>query len=241
MALRVEMRSDRCTKGWSELRSEKCAEGVRNGRGSLFQGVAAFGLMVGMACQDVQAQRFIYTCRDANNQLITSDRPITECGERESMRQLSGKGRVLREIPPPLTPRQREEKDAEEARKAAAAKVVLEENRRDRVLFATYQDVHAIEAARQRNLIDPEATVAASIARLEHLELERAIHAKEALAFKDKPLPPLLKRRISDTERAIGIEQRQLAAHRAAVVKINQRYDADKERFLKLSSRPQAR
>jgi len=222
------MRSDRRAKGW--------AEGVRQGRTSLFSGVAAFGLLVSLASQDVQAQRFIYSCRDANNQLITSDRPITECGDQQPMRQLSGKGTVLREIPAPLTPRQREEKAAEDARKAAAATVAQEERRRDRVLFATYADAHAIEAARKRSLADPQATLAASIGRLERLEQERAAHEKEALPFKDKPLPPLLKRRISDTERTIAIEKRQLEAHKAAVVKINQRYDADKERFVKLSS-----
>lgn len=209
--------------------------------GILYAGVVTFGLMISVASHDAHAQRFIYTCRDANNQLITSDRPITECGPQQPMRQLSGKGKVLREIAPPLTPRQREEKAAEEARKATAAKAALEESRRDRVLFATYQDVNAIEAARRRSLADAEASVANSQRRLEQLEAERVANAKEALQFKDKPLPPLLKRRISDTERAIAIERRQMDAHTAAVTRINQRYDADKERFQVLTSRPQTR
>lgn len=209
--------------------------------GSMSSGIVVFGLLIGMACHDAHAQRFIYTCRDAKNQLITSDRPIMECGPQQPMRQLSGKGKMLREIAAPLTPRQREQKLGEEARKAEATRAALEDSRRDRVLFATYQDVDAIEAARRRSLADAEASVANSQRRLEQLEAERVANAKEALQFKDKPLPPLLKRRISDTERAIAIEHRQMEAHTAAVTRINRRYDADKERFLVLTSRPQTR
>ena len=98
----------------------------------------------------------IYTCVDSHGRRITSDRPITECLDREQ-HELTSSGTLKRVVPPSYTADERARIDAQKKAEEALQARLAEEKRRDRALLIRYpnQAVHD----RDRKLEDNEQQV----------------------------------------------------------------------------------
>ena len=179
-----------------------------------------------------EAQK-IYTCRDRIGHAITSDRPIPECADRP-MRELNPSGTVSREIPAPLTPEQRQQKEIDDRKKKFADEAAREQKRRDQALLAAYSSEDKIELARRRALTDTEALIKSAQDHAVELKKDRKTIAQEAEFYKGKPLPLLIKRKIDDNEAAIADEEAALVQRRADLGRINQRYDEEIKRYREL-------
>src|SRR5450755_3462859 len=114
----------------------------------------------------------IFRCVDANGKVITSDRPMPECANREH-RQLNPDGSLNRIIPPPPTDDER----AEAERKDREAKVALSAKndaiRRDRNLMQRFPDEVTHRKARAKALDEFSGSVRNYEARITLLEAER--------------------------------------------------------------------
>jgi hypothetical protein len=179
------------------------------------------------------AHALVYTCID-KGRTLTSDRPIAECANQQ-MRELLPSG-VVRIIPAPLTAEQKQAQDIELNKKRLAEDLAREQVRKDRALLASYSNVEQIEAARQRSLQDANEVIASGQERLALLEKDRQGNLEDAKKYQGKTLPPLLQKRMDDTDSIIALEQRSMASSKANLDRINQRYDAERKRYLELTS-----
>ncbi len=187
-----------------------------------------------LAVPTVYAQ-YIYTCRDANNQLITSDRPLAECSGRKQQ-QLNRSGTVVREIPVPLTEAQRAEQAVQKSKERAAELALEEERRKDRLLLSSYPNAEAIEATRQRRVAEAQDSIKASEGRISLLEREQQTLLKDAEANKGKTPPATLKRRLDAIAASLAHEKRLLSERNNEVVRIHQRFGQDKKRYEALTT-----
>jgi hypothetical protein len=176
-----------------------------------------------------------FTCKDPQGRALTSDRMIPECANREQ-REYSSNGTLKRIIEAPLSPEQRRQREIEDKQKADADLAANERRRLDRVLLSSYSNVPGIEAARERALAEPRSGISKSQARIADLKKERVSMQEETEFYKNKPLPPDLDRRIKDNDSARLYEQDLIDRRNAEIVRINDRYNADRARFLELTS-----
>jgi hypothetical protein len=203
--------------------------------------VALLALEISLACGMARAQtpdvgsRGFFTCKDAQGRTISSDRFITECADREQ-REYSPSGALRRVIEPPLTPEQKRLKDAEDKKKADAELAAAERRRLDRVLLQSYSSAAGIDVARERALTEPRSGIEKSKDRLVDLRHEREQLRSETEFYKNRALPADLETRIKDNEAAQLYEEDLMNRRNAEVVRINERYDADKTRFLQLTT-----
>ena len=190
-------------------------------------------LAIALCASGVAEAQKIYTCRDRIGRAITSDRPIPECADR-AMRELNPSGTVSREIPAPLTQEQLHQKDLDDRKKKLADEAAREQKRRDQALLAAYSSEDKIETARRRALTDTEALIKSSQDHSVELKKDRKAIAQEAEFYKDKRLPPLIRRKVDDNDAAIADEDAALAQRRGDLDRINQRYDEEIKRYREL-------
>jgi len=190
--------------------------------------------LLGLAFAADASAQSIYTCRDRNGHIISSDRPMPECADR-SIRETSPGGMLKREIAAPLTPEQQAQKDIDDKNRRVAEDAVREKRRRDSALLAAYANEDAIDAARRRAIADSNDSLAASRQRLADLIKEKAGIAEELKAYKGK-IPPIAQRRADDNDLAIADENASIRARESEIDRINLRYDEERKRFRELSA-----
>lgn len=93
----------------------------------------------------------IYVCRDAVGRTLTSDRPIAACAQ-QPMRELRADGSLRREIAPPPTAEEREQRQREAERAEREEQRRRLAQARDEALLIAYRDEDALETARERQL-----------------------------------------------------------------------------------------
>lgn len=177
----------------------------------------------------------IFTCKDPAGHTLTSDQPIPECANRP-MEEKSRQGILIREIPAPLTAEQRRQLEIQQRRQKEEEEAAREREHHDRALLATYSSEQQIEAARQRALADFTDALAVSQRHLADLKQEEIANQREADRYKGATLPVPLQHRIDVNEAAINTEQHLVVDRKNAIDRINQRFDADLQRFRELTA-----
>ena len=170
----------------------------------------------------------IYTCIDKNGRKLTSDRPISECIDREQ-RELGPSGMVRRVLGPTLTEHERAAIAAQERKEHEERQRIIEERRRDRALTTRYPDKpsHDIERAAAIELME-----GASIAAIQHIQSLREQRTKldgEMEFYRNNPTkaPMALRRQIAENEENIQERQRFLGAKAQEKRRIHQRFDIE--------------
>lgn len=181
-----------------------------------------------------------YSCRTAEGRLITSDRPIMECMNREQ-RVHGPDGTVRRVIEAPLTPEQKKVREAERQRAEEEQARADENRRRDRTLLSSYSSAESIDLARKRALVEPNSGIAKSQSRIEQLRKERAALDAETEFYKGGARPADLDRKFRDNARALKYEEDLIARRHEEIRQIETRYAADKKRFAELTEGSGAR
>lgn len=191
--------------------------------------VAALGLA---ATGDASA-RNSYCCNDANGKLTCGDMLPAACQKR-AYRILDDRGHLVKEVEAPLTPEQRMLRDAEEAKKAEAAKKAAEEKRRNQALLATYPNEKDIDMARDRALADFDKASAdtqkrydAAIKQKKKLDAEKEFYVK-------KPMPANLKQQVEDNENTIKTAQEALDGRKQERDALAAKFDDEKKHYMEL-------
>ena len=199
----------------------------------LVLGAAALVCVTATHAQDAgKAKGGIYSCIDSKGRRLTSDRPISECLDREQ-RELSGSGVVKRVVPPSYTAEERErievQKKADDAVRARAA----EEKRRERALLIRYPNPAAHDKARSEALAQVDEVIIAVKKRVDELTRQRKDIDTELEFYQSdvKKAPSWLKSKVEDNQQQIEVQNRFLSDQAQEKQRLNARFD---EELLKL-------
>lgn len=174
----------------------------------------------------------MYKCKDAQGRTYYADKLGPECVG--GVQELSRQGlRVHRPAPA----------GASGAERTAAAPVSLDRERRDKALLATYSSEEQIEAAKQRNLALPLQAVKQAESKLERVQKE--LHGlqtqADGYASQKKQIPASLLEDVRAKEAQVARLTEELQKKREHAAGIEQRFEADKQRFRELSLKQAAR
>ena len=183
--------------------------------------------------QKAEDTRTIYTCTAPDGRRLTSDRPIADCASREQ-RVLNGDGSLRSILPPFLSPEERQAKEAQERKDAAARAAQADAVRRDRNLMQRFPNEAAHKRARGEALDDASKSMRVSELRLKDLAAERKPLHDEAQFYQGKPLPAKLKQQLDTNDAAAEAQAQLIENQKAEIVRINGRYDRELARLKKL-------
>lgn len=191
---------------------------------------AAAGLWLASAALAASAQApslgQVFTCTNNAGRMLTSDRLIAECMDREQ-RVLSRDGTLIRVVPPQLTADERAAKEERDRRAALERQARVEAVRRDRLLLQRFPNEGEHQKARQSALEDVQASMKLSQQRLAELERERKPLLEESEFYKGKQLPTLLKQQLDANEAAVAAQKDAQVNQQAELERIGKRYDAE--------------
>ena len=193
--------------------------------------LCAAGPVVAQAARDASAP--IFSCVNAQGKRLTSDRPISECLDREQ-RVLNQDGSLRRMLPASLTPDERSAVEEADRRRVAEATGKRDAIRRDRNLLSRYPNDAAHQKAREAALDDVRKAARSSESRLAELQTERKPLVEEAEFYKSGALPVKLKRQLDGVEVAIAAQQETVSNQQAEVGRINALFDAELAHLRKL-------
>lgn len=175
----------------------------------------------------------IYSCKDEAGRVLTSDRPLPECGNR-SIRILRPDGVQKGEIAAPLTAEQRAQKDIADEKRRTQENAIREQKQYDRALMAAFPSVQALEASRKRQVAEIAEEITAAKKRIE-LKYPDLQSAKAELEFyKSKPVPGMVKNKIQTAASAILVEDELINTKNSELELLNKKYDSDARRLREL-------
>ncbi len=194
---------------------------------------------VGVSAQPKTSANYIFQCVDNHGRVLTSDRLIGQCNDREQ-KLLTQEGVVLRLIPPSLTAPERAIVEARLAKERALEESRAEDTRRDRQLLRRFSTEHAHNRAREASLDHAIAANRISKQRLAALEEDRIPLLAEAEFYKGKVLPTKLKQQFDGVDATEAALHTAMKAQREEMARINEMYDIEVERLRKLWGGAQA-
>jgi hypothetical protein len=191
-------------------------------------------LLLGLLLAGSASAQFMYVCT-VQGHTFTAQEPPEECRSAE-IRVLNADGSIHHRIPAPLSLSQkqaqenaaREQAQLEEARRAQA--------RQDRALMETYSSPKEIEEARQRALNNAQLLADRAKARLTQLQKDRHHLDDEAEFYAHRELPAKLKDALAANLMLQEQQEKSRNDALAQIARINQRYDAERNRLTELES-----
>ena len=179
------------------------------------------------------SNNLVFTCTNAAGRVLTSDRLIGECMDREQ-RMLSRDGTLLRIVPPSLTADERAEKEVRDRKAAAEREAKSEAVRRDRNLMQRFPNVAAHQKAREQALEVTQFAITQSEARLADLERERKPLMDESEFYKGKTAPGKLKGQLDANDAATAAQKELLVQQKAELERASKLYDVELAHLKKL-------
>jgi hypothetical protein len=187
------------------------------------------------------AAQGIFVCVDGRGNRITSDRPIPECLDR-TQRELNQSGTVRRQIGPNLTADERAQQEEKEKLAAEANARIVEARRRDRALLVRYPNPQAHERERMATIAKIDEVIKAANKRIGELAQQRVAADAEMEFYLHNPAraPETLKRKLSDIEGSMTIQQRFIAEQESEKKRVHTRFDEERVRLQALWPQPSA-
>lgn len=174
------------------------------------------------------------TCCDVDGKRFCGDPTPPQCLNKA--KKVFDRG-VAKEIDAPLTAEQRAAREAEETRKKEEERKAAEQERRDRALMASYSSAKEIDAARKRAITEIRRNADQAQNRLDAAQKKQKKLEQEKEFYQKKPLPAALQAQIEDNEAEIAAQEKALQDKDADIAAANARFDADKERYQRLSGK----
>jgi len=194
------------------------------------------GLALACGHGSVRAQQSfagIYTCVDDKGRLLTADRPIAQCSDREQ-RVLNKDGSIKRIVPPTLTAEERAEREAQERKELEEKAAYSDAVRRDRNLKIRYPNEATHNKARESALESVRASMRASAQRIKELESERKPLQDEADFYRGRQLPSRLKQQLEANETSVAAQRELMQTQESELLRVNRIYDMELEHLRKL-------
>ena len=195
-----------------------------------------WGVVLLMASTVALAQgKGIYTCMDNRGRRITSDRPITECLDREQ-RELTRSGTVKRVLQPSYTAEERARIETQKKAEEAIQARIAEEKRRDRALLIRYPNQAVHDKERTEALAQLDEVINAVNKRAQTLiDQRKDISAELEFYQNDVNKAPLwLRRKLEDNEQQVVVQQRFVVEQTQEKQRVNARFDEELVKLRKL-------
>jgi len=177
----------------------------------------------------------IYSCTDSRGRIITADRPIADCIDREQ-RELNPSGTTRRTVEPTYTAREAAERE-ERARQASILQArQLEERRRERALLVRYPNAAAHNRERAEALVQIDAVIQAAKKRLAELADERKKIDEELEFYKSdiSRAPGAVRRKLDDNTQSMAVQNRFIGEQEDEKKRVNSRFDDERIRLRQL-------
>jgi hypothetical protein len=168
----------------------------------------------------------VFTCINAAGRVLTSDRLIGECMDREQ-KVLARDGSLIRVVPPSLTADERAEHEAREQRETLLRQARAEAVRRDQLLLKRFPSEAEHNKARLSALEDMQTAIRASEYRMADLVRERKPLLDEAEFYKGKTMPSILKQSLDANEAATAAQRDVQVTQKAEMERIIKTFDAE--------------
>jgi Domain of unknown function (DUF4124) len=181
-------------------------------------------------------QNRMYKCKDEKGKIFYTQTPPNECLGKE-MQELSGQANVVRKLDAALTPKQLLEREAEEKKRKEDEALAKEEGRKNQALLNTYSSEKDIEEGRVRALKQGEEAIKQTEKRITEAQKRQKDLAAEKEFYLKKPMPKKLQDDITNNDFELKQQQGLLEAKKKELGEINAKYDADKRRYLELTSK----
>lgn len=191
--------------------------------------------MAGVAVMTVTwpAVAQIYSCVDASGKRLTSDRPITECANKDQ-RLLNSDGSVRQIVPPSMTADERADAEAREQQRIADRAAQQDAVRRDRNLLARYPNEAAHNRARAAVLDDVHRSIETSQRRLNELAADRKPLSDEAEFYVGRQLPVKLRQALDLNDASTMAQKTLIQNQQAESTRITTLFDAELARLRRL-------
>lgn len=184
-----------------------------------------------------QAASEFYCCLDnASGRRICGDTLPPVC-RNQSYRVLDSAGNLTREVGPPLTAEQKEEKKLEEIRRKRLEEAAREQRRKDQALLDTYSTLEDIDLAQKKAEADVNAAILSVVSRIDIAHVKRKKLDEEAEFYKKKSLPADLAKQIEAVNHEISTQQELLNVKKHDFDTIRTKYDADRKRYIELTGK----
>lgn len=199
----------------------------------------ALALVLAVAAAPAAAR--IYCCTDGSGHRVCGDILPQQCQTR-AYSEINAQGVVKKKVEAPLTPEQRAQRDAEEARHKAEEKAAAEQLRRDQAMLSSYTSVADIDAKRIRTVTAAQADIKASQERLESAQARLDKLRASANRFTDakKPVPDGLAANLKESEADVVARRLSIEDKQNELTRIQRHFDEDRARFLELTSKKAA-
>lgn len=186
------------------------------------------GVLLTVSTVSLAQGKGIYTCIDSKGRRITSDRPITECLDREQ-RELSSSGTVKRVVPPSYTAEERARIEAQKKAEEALQARIAEEKRRDRALLIRYPNQAVHDRERTEALAQIDEVISAVNKRAQTLlDQRKEVSAELEFYQNDVSKAPLwLRRKLEDNEQQVVVQQRFVVEQTQEKQRVNARFDEE--------------
>lgn len=198
----------------------------------LLASVCCAVLLFVLAAPDAHAK--IYRCKTASGKILTSDRPIPECLNREQA-IIGSSGMVRKRVQPQKTEyelrmeRQREKALAEQRAQEA------EKRQAEQVLVMRYPDKASHDAKREQALAPTIQTVVMAEQNLKLLLEQRSKLDKELEFYPDQTkMPRSLRTKNTDNKEAIAAQNKLIKAKKTDMARINYKYNMELKRLREL-------
>ena len=178
----------------------------------------------------------LFVCKTPNGKTLTGDVPPPECKDVE-IRELNHDGSIKRVIEPPLTPEEKRKQEVEEKEKRAREQEAREVMRKDRALLETYATEKEIDESRDRTLANQQILIERANEQLKQIRADRKHLEDEAEFYLKRKMPERLKRALEDNNTLQQQQLRTMELIREDMERINERYDAELQRFRELVNR----
>lgn len=181
------------------------------------------------------AQAKMYKWVDAQGNVHYTD-TLPPSAAAQGNAELSKTGNVVKKTE---SAEEKQKRLAAEAEAAERKKIAAEQARKDRALLATYTTEQEIDLARDRALEHHKGIINSAQARLKQLEPgERQLAQKVKAASKSgKPVPAHLQQQYDAKHAEVEEAQRVVSTNQEAMVKVRERYEAEKLRFRELTAK----
>lgn len=186
-------------------------------------------LSLGATLAQAQSAPRVYSCKDAHGRILSADRPIADCADREQ-EELRKSGGVLRKVAPTysdldLVTRDRQDREAEQQVLQRAG-----ERRRERALLVRYPDARIHEQERADALAQIDQALQLARNYLAALKTERH-KLDEELAFyrgDRAKAPAALDQKFDENDSGIQAQTRFIQSSEEERQRVIQRFESER-------------
>ena len=153
---------------------------------------------------------------------------------------LDQNGNLKKEVAAPLTPEQKAQKEREAEERKAREEAEREQGRKDQALLDTYATPQDIDMAQKKAESDLNYAIKNAASQIEASQAKLDKLGRDAEFYKNKALPPELKKDMDKARAEIRAQGELQASKQRDLEAVRKKYEAERQRYFELTGRSSA-